>query len=134
MPDTGHAIPAGRVQLYHSWSSVCSVRCRFALEEKGVRWESRYVDPFAFQQLTPDYLAINPDGAVPTLMCDGRTIRDSVVINEFVDAAFRGPALIPADLFAAASMRRFVRDCAEALSPIVLLTYVRYILPELRNR
>lgn len=134
MSDIGAAAPAARVQLYHFWSSVCSVRCRFALEEKGVRWDSRYVDLFAFQQLTPEYLAINPDGVVPTLVCDGRTIRDSVVINEFVDAAFPGPALIPADPFAAASMRHFVQGCAEALSPIALLTYVRYILPKLRNR
>jgi hypothetical protein len=32
------------VELYHFWSSVCSVRCRMALEEKGVPWTSRYID------------------------------------------------------------------------------------------
>jgi hypothetical protein len=31
------------VELYHFWSSVCSVRCRMALEEKGVKWTSRYI-------------------------------------------------------------------------------------------
>ena len=34
------------VELYHFWSSVCSVRCRMALEEKGVKWTSRYIDLF----------------------------------------------------------------------------------------
>ncbi len=124
----------GTVQLYHFWSSVCSVRCRFALEEKGVRWESRYVDLFAFDQLTPDYLAINPDGVVPTLVCDGQPIRDSVIINEFIDQAFPGTPLVPADAFAAARMREFVRSCEQALTPIALLTYVKYILPKLRRR
>ncbi len=39
------------VELYHFWSSVCSVRCRMALEEKGVKWTSRYIDLFKFDQL-----------------------------------------------------------------------------------
>ena len=50
------------VELYHFWSSVCSVKARMALEQKGVAWESRYIDLFRFDQMTPEYLAINPDG------------------------------------------------------------------------
>ena len=65
------------VELYHFWSSVCSVRCRMALEEKGVSWTSRYIDLFRFDQLQPEYLAINPDGLVPTLVHNG------VAIHEF---------------------------------------------------
>ena len=126
--------PATTVELYHFWSSVCAVRCRFALEEKGVKWTSRYVDLFRFEQLTPEYLAINPDGVVPTLVVDGRPIRESVVINEFIEQAFPGPALIPADPFDAARMRQFIRAGEHALEPIALLTYVSYILPKLRNR
>ena len=79
------------VELYHFWSSVCSVRCRMALEEKGVKWTSRYIDLFKFDQLKPDYLAINPDGMVPTLVHDGAPVRESTIINEYIDAAFAGP-------------------------------------------
>ena len=122
------------VQLYHFWSSVCSVRCRMALDEKGVKWESKYIDLFKFDQLTPEYLAINPDGVVPTLVCNGQPIGESSIINEYIDHAFPGPSLIPADPLAAARMRQFIRTCEEALSPIALLTYVKYILPKLRNR
>ena len=39
------------VELYHFWSSVCSVRARHALEEKGVAWTSRYIDLFKFDQM-----------------------------------------------------------------------------------
>ena len=123
-----------RVQLYHFWSSVCSVRCRLALEEKGVAWESKYVDLFAFDQLKPDYLAINPDGVVPTLVYDGQPIQESVVINEFIDQAFPGPDLIPKDPVLAAKMRLFIKRIEGSLAPIALLTYVKYILPKLRNR
>lgn len=122
------------VELYHFWSSVCSVRCRMALEEKGVAWTSRYVDLFKFDQMRPDYLAINPKGVVPTLVHDGKPVRESSVINEYVDAAFEGPQLVPADPLQAARMREFVATCDEGFSAIVKLTMVKYILPKLRNR
>jgi glutathione S-transferase len=122
------------VELYHFWSSVCSVRVRMALEEKGVAWTSRYVDLFKFDQMRPDYLAINPDGVVPTLVHDGQVVRESSIICEYIDDAFEGPSLIPAAPFDAARMRQFVRACDAGLDPIAKLTMVKYILPKLRNR
>lgn len=50
------------VELYHFWSSVCSVKVRMCLEEKGVPWTSRYVDLFRLDQMQPEYLKLNPDG------------------------------------------------------------------------
>ena len=122
------------VELYHFWSSVCSVRVRMALEEKGVSWTSRYVDLFKFDQMRPEYLAINPDGVVPTLVHDGQVVRETSIICEYIDDAFDGPALIPAAPLAAARMRQFVRACDAGLEPIAKLTMVKYILPKLRNR
>lgn len=122
------------VELYHFWSSVCSVRSRMALEEKGVVWTSRYIDLFKFDQLRPDYLALNPKGVVPTLVHNGQPVRESSVINEYIDAAFEGPKLTPSDPLQAARMREFVYACDEGFSAIVKLTMVRYILPKLRNR
>lgn len=122
------------VELYHFWSSVCSVRVRMALEEKGVPWTSRYVDLFKFDQMRPDYLAINPDGVVPTFVHDGQVVRETSVICEYIDDAFEGPALIPPTPIDAARMRLFVRACDQGLDPIAKLTMVKYILPKLRNR
>lgn len=123
-----------KVELYHFWSSVCSVRVRMALEEKGVGWTSRYVDLFNFDQLQPAYLAINADGVVPTLVHGGVPIRESLLINEYIDDAFDGPALRPADPVARARMREFNRMCEDSFTPIVKLTLVKYILPKLRRR
>jgi glutathione S-transferase len=122
------------VELYHFWSSVASVRCRMALEEKGVAWTSRYIDLFKFDQLRPEYLTLNPKGVVPTLVHNGQPVRESSVINEYIDAAFEGPKLIPSDPLAAARMREFVHACDEVFPSLVKLTMVRYILPKLRNR
>jgi glutathione S-transferase len=122
------------IELYHFWSSVCSVRCRMALEEKGVAWTSRYIDLFRFDQLKPEYLAINPDGLVPTLVHNGAPVRESTIINEYIDAAFAGPSLVPGDPLKQARMREFVRKCEDDFDAIVKLTMVKYILPKLRNR
>ncbi|MGE3248566.1 MAG: glutathione S-transferase family protein [Beijerinckiaceae bacterium] len=122
------------VELYHFWSSVCSVRCRMALEEKGVEWTSRYIDLFAFDQMKPEYLAINPDGLVPTLVHDGGVVTESTIINEYIDEAFEGPALQPSDAMARAHMRAFVRKCEDDFPAIVKLTAVKYLIPKLRNR
>jgi len=122
------------IELYHFWSSVCSVRCRMALEEKGVAWTSRYTDIFRFEHLTPEYLALNPDGVVPTLVHNGEPIRESTIINEYIDQAFDGPSLMPADPLKVARMREFNRKCEDAFDGIVKLTMVKYILPKLLNR
>ncbi len=122
------------IELYHFWSSVCSVRCRMALEEKGVKWTSRYIDLFRFDHMKPEYLALNPDGVVPTLVHNGIPIRESTIINEYIDAAFDGPSLVPADPVLQARMREFVRKCEDGFDAIVKLTMVKYIFPKLRNR
>jgi glutathione S-transferase len=105
-----------------------------ALEEKGLKWTSRYIDLFKFDQLRPEYLAINPDGVVPTLVHDGEPIRESTIINEYIDVAFPGPSLAPADPLLQARMRETIRRGEDAFDAIVKLTMVKYILPKLKNR
>jgi glutathione S-transferase len=122
------------IELYHFWSSVCSVKVRMCLEEKELEWVSRYIDLFRFDQMTPEYLALNPDGVVPTLVHDGTPIRESSIINEYIDEAFDGPRLAPADPRQRARMREFVRLCDDGLPAIVLPTMVKYLVPKLRKR
>jgi len=122
------------VELYHFWSSVCSVKVRMCLEEKGVKWTSRYIDLFRFDQMQPEYLTLNPDGVVPTLVHNGKPVRESSIINEYIEDAFPGPQLSPSDPLQRARMREFIRVCDDGLPAIVLPTLVKYIVPKLRNR
>ena len=122
------------VELYHFWSSVCSVKARMALEEKGVAWTSRYIDLFAFDQMEPEYLELNPDGVVPTLVHDGEPVRESSIIIEYVDDAFEGPRLKPDSPLEIARMREFIRLTDDKFPAIVFPTFVKYILPKLTNR
>jgi glutathione S-transferase len=72
-------------KLYNAAQSTCSQRVRFVLNAKGLPFEEVQLDLLAGDQLKPDYLALNPNGVVPTLDHDGAIITDSSVIIEYLD-------------------------------------------------
>lgn len=96
------------LDLYHNDMSVCAQKVRIVLGEKSVQWESHELNLRAGDQFKPEYLALNPNGVVPTLVHDGQVIRESSVINEYIDDIFPDPPLKPKDPAARALMRRWV--------------------------
>ena len=103
--------------LYHAGLTQASIKVRLTLHEKGLRYESRYLCIPEQQHLTPEYLAINPDGQVPTLDPVGVVNTETTVINEYLDDAFPQPALRPASALARAQMRRWGQIVDEHLFP-----------------
>ena len=101
--------------LYHYWSSVCSQKVRFCLEEKGLEWESRHIDLFTFDHWQPHYLALNPKAVVPTLDHDGNVLIESNVIVEYLDDIFPGLSLSPVEPLAKSRMRLWLYD-SEAIA------------------
>jgi glutathione S-transferase len=71
--------------LYNAPQSTCSQRVRFVLNAKEIAFEEIKLDLLAGDQLKPDYLALNPNGVVPTLDHDGAIVIDSSVIVEYLD-------------------------------------------------
>src|SRR5262249_12450893 len=73
-------------------------------------FEERKLDLFAGDQLKPEYLAINPNGVVPSLLHEGRAVVDSSVIMEYLDEVFPDPErLVPDDPVERAKMRALMR-------------------------
>jgi len=85
------------IVLYDHPASPCARRVRIALIEKGVRWRSRPIDLEHMEQKSPWYLALNPNGIVPTLQHGTRVVWESNVITEYLDSVFPDPPLYPAD-------------------------------------
>lgn len=85
------------VALYHWEPNANSGKPMLALMEKGVKFESNYLDLLNFDQHKPDYLAINPQGTIPAMTHGARVLTESTAIMEYVDEAFDGPSLMPAD-------------------------------------
>jgi glutathione S-transferase len=123
------------LELYYSWYSICSEKVLLCLFEKGLSFEGHHIDLFDFDQVEPAYLAINPNGVVPTLIDDGRAVYESTIINEYLDDRFPGPRLRPDDAFARAEMRLWVQVFQDVFFPAAgLLSQVSFIADELNRR
>ena len=121
--------------LYNAAQSTCSQRVRFVLHEKGLAFTERKLDLFSGDQLRPEYLKINPNGVVPSLVHNGLVITDSAVIIEYLDEVFPEPtALVPHDAVKRAAMRSFIRYTDEVPTPAVRIpSYNLAFLPHYRD-
>jgi glutathione S-transferase len=83
---------------------------RFVLNAKGLTFAEEKLDLLAGDQLKPDYLALNPNGVVPTLDHDGNIVIDSSVIIEYLDEVVPDRAnFTPRDPVKRAAMRALMR-------------------------
>mgnify|MGYP006159313749 FL=1 len=103
------------IELYHNGMSTCSQKVRITLAEKGQEFTSHHFDLRARDQHDPDYLAINPNGVVPTVIHDGKVIYESAVIDEYLDTVFPEPSLRPVSPYECAKMRIWVKQLDEGL-------------------
>lgn len=101
--------------LYHNGMSTCSQKVRLTLAEKGRDFVSHHFDLRAGDQHRPDYLKLNPNGVVPTIIHDGRVVYESAVIDEYLEDVFPDPPLRPSDPWQRARMRIWVKQLDEGL-------------------
>ena len=111
------------LELYHSGLTTCSKQVRHCLREKGLNYESNYVELWRYENLSPDYLKLNPNGVVPTLVHDGTPIINSFCINEYIEDAFPEPPLRPADATERARMRYWAWTADEIHLQLARLTH-----------
>lgn len=94
------------VKYYHAEPAANSLKSMIPLKEKGIEFESVYVDLHKFEQHSEWFVKINPEGQVPVLDHDGVIITHTTVINEYLEDAFPDtPPLRPADPAGKARMR-----------------------------
>ncbi|MBT4718704.1 MAG: glutathione S-transferase family protein [Rhodospirillaceae bacterium] len=101
--------------LYHGDTSVCSQKVRLALTEKQLEWSGEFIDLGKGDQFDPEYMKLNPNAVVPTLIHDGKVIIESSMINEYVDDAFPDVPLRPTDPYSRARMRLWVKQLDDGI-------------------
>ena len=109
------------IELYHAHISTCSQKVRLCLAEKELEWKSHPVDFFTGEHLRPAYLALNPNGVVPTLVHDGRAVIDSSVICEYLEeiAPGYGTKLMPESPYERARVRTWLRYIEEVATAAI---------------
>ena len=76
------------LHLYHAGFSNCAMRVRLTLEEKQLPWTSHLLDLSKGEHLTKEYIGINPNAVVPTLVDNGVVIIDSADIIDYLDERY----------------------------------------------
>ena len=76
-------------ELYHCNESLCSQKARVGFLEKAVPFKSHHIMLCDInsncQNLSPEYLAVNPKGQVPTLVHEGAAVYDAHRIVKHID-------------------------------------------------
>jgi len=103
------------LDLYHNDMSVCAQKVRMALAEKDQKWTGHHLNLRAGDQQKPDYVKLNPNMVVPTLVHDGTVIIESTVIAEYVDDAFPEPPLKSRSPVERARMRIWTKQLDEGV-------------------
>jgi maleylpyruvate isomerase len=81
--------------LHDYYRSSAAYRVRIALSLKGLQAERRFVHLRRGEQRAPAYLAVNPQGLVPTLEIGGRRLTQSLAIIEYLEEKHPSPPLLP---------------------------------------
>jgi maleylpyruvate isomerase len=107
------------MKLHGYFRSSAAYRVRIALNIKGLTAEHLPHHLRKGEQTAPDYLALNPQGLVPTLEDDaGAILTQSLAIIEWLDETHPTPPLLPLDSLQRARARAVAQAIACDIHPV----------------
>src|SRR6476660_6378473 len=107
------------MRLHGYFRSSAAYRVRIALNLKGLTAQHLPHHLRKGEQCAPTYLAINPQGQVPTLEGDdGAALTQSLAIIEWLDETHPNPPLLPKDPLRRARVRAFALAIACDIHPV----------------
>jgi maleylpyruvate isomerase len=106
------------MKLHGYFRSSASYRVRIALNLKGLSAEHLAHHLRKGEQCAPAYLAINPQGLVPTLEDEDMVLTQSLAIIEWLDETHPAPPLLPKDPLRRAKVRAFALAIACDTHPV----------------
>ena len=111
------------IVLYNAPRSSASRRVRLCLEEKGLSYENRTVEMERLEHHSSEYLKINPNGVVPTMLHNGKPLQESGTICEYLDESFPDPPLWPEAPYDRALMRNWIRYIDERIHSLIVFNW-----------
>jgi glutathione S-transferase len=95
------------LKLYYA-PGTCALASHIALQEAGAAYTAEQIDFKGNQQNSPEYLAINPKGRVPSLVTDRGILTETPAMLAFIAQSFPQAKLAPlGDAFAFAQVQAF---------------------------
>ncbi len=116
------------MKLYTYFRSSTSYRLRIALACKKLNYEAEYVSLPQMEHRSPEYLRINPQGLLPTLIDDdGTVVTQSLAILEYLDARYPEPPLLPTGLSDITYVREIAQIIACEIHPVNNVRVLKYL-------
>jgi glutathione S-transferase len=84
------------MKLYYALGT-CARASHIALEEAGAEYSTVRINFATHEQASPDYLAINPKGRVPSLVTDQGILTETPAMLAFIAQSFPKAKLAPLD-------------------------------------
>jgi maleylpyruvate isomerase len=109
---------AAALTLHGFFRSSATYRVRIALDLKGLSFDYLSYNLRDKEQLAPAYVALNPQGLVPTLMLGDQPLTQSLAICEYLDEVHPAPALLPTDPLERAQVRAAAYVIACDIHPV----------------
>lgn len=112
--------------LHGYFRSSAAWRVRIVLALKSLKTEQRFQHLRHGEQRSAEYLAINPQGLLPSLILDdGTALTQSLAICEYLDERHPDPPLLPTDLIRRAKVRAFAQAVACDIHPVQNLSVLK---------
>lgn len=108
------------MEVYWFSGSAPSWRVLLTLELKGVAYTSKLIQAFKGEHKSPEYMALNPRGKVPTLRDGDLVLPESLAIMAYLDRKFPEPPLFGRSPEEAGRIWKAVMDSELYLQPAAL--------------
>jgi maleylacetoacetate isomerase len=115
-------------ELFGFWRSSATFRVRVALMLKGIETRETTIDLDGGAQHDPDFLKVNPMGAVPAMIEMGLSpLTQSAAILEYLDETVADPPLLPRNPRGRARVRSIAAMLAGDTHPLIVPRVKRYL-------
>lgn len=122
------------MKLYDYYRSTACYRVRIALKIKNISYETLpvHLTNHGGEHHQAEYLAINPQGLVPTLDDSGHLLSQSIAIIEYLDEINPTPPLLPATPLERAEVRSLALTIACDMHPLNNLRVLERLRQEMK--
>ena len=105
--------------FYYGSGSPFAWKVWLALEHKAVPYEFRLLSFDRDDTKSPEFLAVNPRGKVPTIVDEGFALWESAAIVEYLEERYAQNPLLPKDAHGRAKARRLAGEADSYLGPCI---------------
>jgi glutathione S-transferase len=105
-----------KITLYYA-PVACSMVPYITLTEAGAPFSVERVNMGKQQQLSPEYLKLNPKHKVPVLVVDGKPLTENVAIQQWIARTYPQARLLPSDPWQELQAISLMAWCASGIHP-----------------